>query len=159
MVAKKTPVAAKKVVAKKTVTKPVAAKKVVEKKTAAVAKKTPAKKPVAEKPKLTVKVKSEKELATKKGEPYVKILNVELDSDDIGNGAFELDWNDIFVAKLLKAGYQGKTDADIVDNWFKTICRNILTEEYEQWEANQPEAQRPRVLDRKDLGGGKSEVS
>ena len=159
MVAKKTPVAAKKVVAKKTVTKPVAAKKVVEKKTASVAKKTPAKKPVAEKPKLTVKVKSETEWATKKGEPYVKILNVELDADDIGNGAFELDWNDIFVAKLLKAGYQGKTDADIVDNWFKTICRNILTEEYEQWEANQPESQRPRVLDRKDLGGGKSEVS
>jgi len=47
----------------------------------------------------------------------------------------------------------------IVDNWFKTICRNILTEEYEQWEANQPEAQRPRVLDKRDLGGGKSEVS
>lgn len=158
MVVKKTP-AAKKVVAKKTVAKktPVATKKVVAKKPA-TAKKTPAKK-VVEKPKLTVKVKSEKELATKKGEPYIKILNVELDTDDIGNGAFELDWNDHFVAKLVKSGYQGDTDADIVDNWFKTICRNILTEEYEQWEANQPENQRPRVIDRRDLGNGKSEVS
>lgn len=149
--AERKPVAKKTVAAKKPV-----AKKTVEKKP--VAKKTVTKKP-ADKPKLTVKVKSAKELATKKGEPYVSILNVELDSDDIGNGAFELDWNDIFVAKLIKAGYQGKTDADVVDNWFKTVCRNILTEEYEQWEANQPEEMRPRVIDRRDLGGGKTEVS
>ena len=154
MVVKKTPVAATKVVAKKTVTK-----KPVAKKTPVAEKKPPVKKPATDKPKLTVKVKSEKELATKKGEPYVKILNVELDADDIGNGAFELDWNDHFVAKLVKAGYQGDTDADIVDNWFKTICKNILTEEYEQWEANQPESLRPRVVDRRDLGGGKTEVS
>lgn len=158
----KKPVAAKKTVAKKPVAKKTTATKAPAKKT--VAKKTVAKKPaapkkVAEKPKLTVKAKSEKELATKRGEPYIKILNVELDTDDIGNGAFELDWNDIFVAKLVRAGYQGKTDSDIVDNWFKTICRNILTEEYEQWEANQPEELRPRVIDRRDLGDGKSEVS
>ena len=161
MVARKTP--AKAVAKKTTVKKPVAAKKVVAKKTVAKkatpVKKAPVKKPAVDKPKLVVKVKSEKELATKKGEPYIKILNVELDVDDIGNGAFELDWNDHFVAKLVKAGYQGDTDADIVDNWFKTICRNILTEEYEQWEANQPEALRPRVIDRRDLGDGKSEVS
>lgn len=157
MVAKK-PVATKKTVAKKTVAKKTTATKAPAKKT--VAKKPAApKKTVAEKPKLTVKAKSEKELATKRGEPYIKILNVELDTDDIGNGAFELDWNDIFVAKLVRAGYQGKTDNDIVDNWFKTICRNILTEEYEQWEANQPEELRPRVVDRRDIGGGKSEVS
>jgi hypothetical protein len=162
MVAKKTP--AKKTVATKTVAKkPVAAKKTVAKKPVekkpVAAKKAPAKKAPVTKPKLTVKAKSAKELATKAGEPYVNILSVELDKDDIGNGAFELDWNDIFVAKLVRAGYQGKTDADIVDNWFKTICRNILTEEYEQWEANQPEEMRPRVIDRRDIGGGKTEVS
>ena len=141
----------------KTVAKKPVAKKPVAKKT------TPVKKTVTPKetktPRLTIKAKSAKELATKKGEPCVSILNVELDTDDIGNGAFELDWNDIFVAKLVKAGYQGKTDADIVDNWFKTICRNILTEEYEQWEANQPEELRPRIIDRRDLGGGRTEVS
>lgn len=148
MAERKTP--AKKTVAKKTVAKKAPVKKTVAKKTVT---------PKETKPKLTVKVKSAKELATKKGEPYVAILNVELNADDIGNGAFELDWNDIFVAKLIKAGYQGKTDADVVDNWFKTVCRNILTEEYEQWEANQPEEMRPRVIDRKDLGGGRTEVS
>lgn len=148
---------AKKPVATKTVAKKPVAKKTTVTKTATTKKPTATKEPA--KPKLTVKAKSAKELATKKGEPYVSILNVELDADDIGNGAFELDWNDVFVAKLIKAGYPGKTDADIVDNWFKTICRNILTEEYEQWEANQPEELRPRIIDRRDLGDGRTEVS
>lgn len=151
MATKKTP--AKKTVAKKTT----AAKKAPAKKTVAKKKTTAAKKTAQ--PKLTVRAKSEKELATLKGEPYVSIVSVELDQDNIGNGAFELDWNDIFVARLIKAGYQGKTDADVVDNWFKTICKNILTEEFEQWEANQDMEVRPRVVDRKDLGDGRTEIS
>lgn len=110
-------------------------------------------------PKLKVKGKSPKDLATAKGEPYVSIVSVELDPENIGNGAFELDWNDIFVSKLVRAGYQGKTDADVVDNWFKTICRNVIMENFEQWEANQPEEMRPRVIERRDLGNGKSEIS
>ena len=96
-------------VSKKTPAKKTVAKKAPAKKT--VAKKAPAKKTA--KPKLTVRAKSEKELATARGEPYVSILSVELDQDNIGNGAFELDWNDIFLAKLVRAGYQGKTDAVI----------------------------------------------
>ena len=157
MVARKTPAA--KTVAKKPVAKKTVAKKPVAEKKAPVKKVEPVKKVAPAKPKLTVKGKSPKDLATAKGEPYVNIISVELDVDDIGNGAFELDWNDVFVAKLVRAGYQGKDDAQIVDNWFKTICRNILTEEYEQWEANQPEEMRPRVIDRRDLGDGKIEVS
>ena len=108
---------------------------------------------------LKIKGKSPKEVATRIGEPYVAILSVELDPDDIGNGAFEIDWNDIFLAKLIKAGYQGKTDADVIDNWFKTICKNIVMEEYEQWEANQPLEDRPRVVERRDIGNGRVEVS
>lgn len=148
---------AKKTVAKAPVKKPVAKKPVAVKKP--VAKKPAAPKTKAAVPKLTIKGKSPKELATKAGEPWVNIMSVELDPTNIGNGAFELDWNDIFLAKLLKAGYQGKTDADVVDNWFQSICRNILAENYEQWEANQNEEMRPRVIDRRDLGGGKTEVS
>ena len=135
-----------------------ATRKTVEKK--APAKKTVAKKVVAKKT-ATKKAPepSAKDIATARGEPYVAILSVDLDPDNIGNGAFELDWNDKFVANLVRAGYQGKTDADIVDNWFKTICRNVIMEEFEQWEANQPEEMRPRVIERKDLGNGRSEVS
>ena len=87
------------------------------------------------------------------------ILSVELDPENIGNGAFELDWNDKFIANLVRAGYQGKTDADMVDQWFADVCKNVIAENYEQWEANQPFEARPRVIDRRDLGNGKTEVS
>lgn len=115
-----------------------------------------------EKPKAKSKAKTPKEIATEAGEPYINILSVELDPDDIGNGSFELDWNDIFVARLVKAGYMQKkddTDDAIVDRWFQSICRNILNENYEQWEANQPIDTRPRRVDRNDLGNGRTEIS
>jgi hypothetical protein len=121
-------------------------------------------KPVeVEKPKATKSTKkTAKELATEKGEPYVAIINVELDPDNIGNGAFELDWNEKFLTNLVRAGYQnkpGEEDALIVERWFQDVCRNVIQENYEQWEANQPYDARPRIIDRKDLGGGRTEVS
>lgn len=115
-----------------------------------------------EKPKLKTKTKTAKEIATEAGEPYVNIVSVELDPDDIGNGSFELDWNDVFVARLVKAGYMQKkddTDDQIVDRWFQSICRNILNENFEQWEANQPVDTRPRRVDRNDIGNGRTEIS
>jgi hypothetical protein len=115
-----------------------------------------------EAPKTKPKTKTPKEQATEAGEPYISILSVELDPDDIGNGSFELDWNDIFVARLVKAGYMQRkddTDDQIVDRWFQSICRNILNENYEQWEANQPVDSRPRRVDRNDLGNGRTEIS
>ena len=106
--------------------------------------------------------KTAKEIATENGEPYVSVVQVELDPNDVGNGAFELDWNDIFVARLVKAGYmlkQSDTDSEIVDRWFQSICRNILNENFEQWEVNQPWDARPRRVDRNDLGNGRTEIS
>jgi len=79
--------------------------------------------------------KTEKELATEAGEPWVSVLGMELDAGSLERGAFELDWNDLFVAKLVRAGYQGKTDNDIVDNWFQDVCRNVVLESYEQEQA------------------------
>lgn len=118
--------------------------------------------PVIEKRKKEPKSKSPKELATEAGEPYISVVKVELDPDDVGNGAFELDWNEIFVARLVKSGFMQKkdeTDAEIVDRWFQSVCRNILNENYEQWEANQPVDARPRRVDRNDLGNGRAEIS
>ena len=115
-----------------------------------------------ETPKAKSKAKTPKEIATEAGEPYISILSVELDPDDIGNGSFELDWNDVFVARLVKAGYMQRkddTDDQIVDRWFQSICRNILNENFEQWEANQPVDSRPRRVDRNDLGNGRTEIS
>ena len=98
----------------------------------------------------------EKIRADKRGEPWVKILSMELNPDDPGMGAFELDWNDKFVANLLRAGYQGRTDADIVDNWFQTVCRNIALE---TWQQEQADPEKRRTSNRRDLGNGRTEIS
>ena len=95
-----------------------------------------------------------KELATAAGEPWVQVLSMEIDPENPGAGAFELDWNDIFVARLIKSGYQGKTDQDIVDNWFQDVCRNVVMETYQQEQAD-PDKRN----NRRDLGNGRTEVS
>ena len=115
------------------------------------------------KPKAEKKL-SPKEEATAKGEPYVAILKVDIDPNNINNGAFELDWNDKFLLNLVKQGYKIRpddTDNEIVDRWFQTICRNIALEVYEQ-EMADPEKRRNddlRVIQQKDLGNGRTEIS
>jgi len=81
-------------------------------------------------------INKEKELATNKNEPWVSIMDMDVDFDDISNGSFELDWNDQFIAKLIRHGYEGKEDADLVDQWFTDICRNIVLETHEQEDAD-----------------------
>jgi len=116
-----------------------------------------AKTTAAKKTTTVIKTKDPKADATKKGEPYVSIIKVELDPENIGQGAFELDWNEQFITKLLRAGYKGKDDAQIVDQWFQDVCRNVVMETYEQYEANNP---RPLTgVQKKDLGNGRTEVS
>ena len=105
---------------------------------------------------------SPKEKATAAGEPYVAILSVDLDPADINNGAFELDWNDKFVLNLVKQGYkirEDDTDAQIVDRWFQTVCRNIALEVYEQEQADPEKRDDVRIIQQRDLGGGYTEVS
>jgi hypothetical protein len=99
--------------------------------------------------------KTPKELATERDEPWVEVLSMDIDKDNPGNGAFELDWNDKFLSNLIRSGYQGKTDQDIVDNWFKAVCRNVIQENFEQEQAD-PEI---RASNRRDLGDGRTEVS
>jgi hypothetical protein len=99
--------------------------------------------------------KSAKELAIERGEPYVAILSMDVDPENIHAGAFELDWNDKFVANLIRAGYVGKTDADIVDQWFQNVCRHVVMETWEQEQAMNP----TRFTRSRDLGNGRTEVS
>ena len=115
------------------------------------------KEPKPKKPKAPKPKKSPKELATEKGEPWVHIVSVELDPENVGQGAFELDWNEFFVAKLVRAGYKGRDDQQIVDQWFQDVCRNVVLETYEQMEANNPRP--PSGVQRRDIGGGRTEVS
>jgi len=102
--------------------------------------------------------KSAKQIADEKGESYINILSMELDPGNLNYGSFELDWNEKFIADLVRHGYMmnpNDTDADIVDRWFTTVCRNIVLETYEQEQAINP----TRVVKSRDLGDGRSEVS
>jgi|SRR6056300_629037 hypothetical protein len=71
----------------------------------------------------------EKEEATAKNEPWVAVLDTQLNPDNIKNGFFELDWNNQFIEELLDAGYSGESNEEIVDAWFKTIAVQILGEQ------------------------------
>jgi len=103
--------------------------------------------------------KSEKELATEQGEPWVQVLRIDVDPNNLHQGAFELDWNDIFVARLVKAGYMLKptdTDAEIVDRWFQNVCRHVVMETWEQEQAIRTSG---IYVQSRNLGDGRSEVS
>jgi hypothetical protein len=103
--------------------------------------------------------KTEKELATERGEPYVAVLGMDVDLENLHQGAFELDWNEIFVARLIKAGYMMKkedTDAEIVDRWFQNVCRHVVME---TWEQEQAMRNSGIYVQSRDIGGGRSEVS
>lgn len=71
---------------------------------------------------------SEKDQATARGEPYVDVLKVNIDEENPGDGYFELEWNQLFVKKLLDAGYTGNTEEEIVDQWFTALCRSVSDE-------------------------------
>ena len=102
------------------------------------------------------KKKSDKDIATEKGEPYIAILSMDVDPNNINAGSFEFDWNDKFISNLSRAGYQGKTDADLVDQWFQTVCRNVVLETYEQAEAIDNSM---RFTQSRDIGDGRREHS
>ena len=121
-------------------------------------KKKPKSRPAETKPSAEPETKHPKEIATEKGEPYVAILSMDVDPANLHQGSFELDWNDKFVANLVRAGYQIKstdTDADIVDRWFQNVCRHVVMETWEQEQAMNP-GQR---VNSRDIGGGRREVS
>jgi len=110
-------------------------------------------------PKVEPLAKSEKELATERGEPWIQVLRIDVDPNNLHQGAFELDWNEIFVARLVKAGYMIKrddTDAEIVDRWFQNVCRHVVME---TWEQEQAIKKSGIYVQSRDIGGGRSEIS
>ena len=103
--------------------------------------------------------KTAKQLATEAGEPWVSVVSMDVDPANLSQGAFELDWNDIFVARLVKAGYMIKptdTDSEIVDRWFQNVCRNVAME---TWEQEQAIRNSGIYVQRRDLGDNRTEIS
>ena len=74
---------------------------------------------------------SPKDRATAQGMPYVTVLDTHVNKDNIKNGFFELDWNDLFIVQLKQAGYgfDGDPDEEIVDRWFRDIVKGMLEED------------------------------
>ena len=104
--------------------------------------------------------KTTKQIATEKGEPYVAILSMDVDPNNLHQGAFELDWNEIFVARLVKAGYMMKptdADSDIVDRWFQNVCRHVVMETWEQDQAMRNSVS--GYVHTRDIGDGRTEIS
>ena len=73
---------------------------------------------------------SPKELATENKEPWVQVLETHVNKENVRNGFFELDWNDLFVLKLKQEGYgfDGDKDEEIVDRWFRELCANVVVD-------------------------------
>ena len=125
-------------------------------------KKTP---PVKEQKEKVIRVpkapeKSAKQIATENNEPYVAILTMDIDPANLHQGAFELDWNEIFIARLVKAGYMMKptdADSDIVDRWFQNVCRHVVMETWEQDQAMRNSA--GGYVHTRDIGDGRTEIS
>lgn len=95
-----------------------------------------------------------KETATAKGEPWVEILSMHINPNNLSDGAFELDWNEIFVARLVKKGYSGKNDQVIVEQWFQSICENVVASTYEQEMADPDKRRR---IQKHPIDDGKAE--
>jgi hypothetical protein len=101
-------------------------------------------------------IQDEKAQMTAKGEPWVGILRMEVDPNNLSDGAFELDWNPIFVARLVKAGYTGRDDKAIVEQWFNRVCENVVAGTYEQ-EMSDPDKR--KRIQRRRLNNEREEVS
>jgi len=78
-----------------------------------------------------LKKKDPKEYATRRKEPWINVLDVKVNEDNVRNGFFELDWNEYFIEQLIEAGYGTEQDVqeEIVDRWFRDIVYNMLEEE------------------------------
>ena len=78
-------------------------------------KKEEVKKPLSAEEERRAVLAKEKEEASKKGEPWVGVLDTKVNPDNIKNGFFELDWNNEFIEQLLDAGYTGESNEEIVE--------------------------------------------
>lgn len=104
--------------------------------------------------------KTAKQMATENNEPYVTIVTMDIDPENLHQGAFELDWNEIFIARLVKAGYMMKptdADSDLVDRWFQNVCRHVVMETWEQEQAIRNSG--TQYVRTRDIGDGRSEIS
>ena len=96
--------------------------------------------------------KTAKDIATEAGDPYIKVLDTNVDPKNPKYGYFELDWNEHFVNNLKTHGFSGNTDEEVVDHWFSVLCNTIATEET-------PMANDNQIIKETKREDGKTEIS
>lgn len=71
-----------------------------------------------------------KMVATVKGEPYVAIVSSTYApaTHGINGPEIELDWNHLWIEKLVAAGYTGHSEDQIISEWFRDVCRGVMLE-------------------------------
>lgn len=93
-----------------------------------------------------IESKYERIEADKLGEPYVNVIRMGVDPENVVQGYFELDWNDAFVAMLQEKGMQGTSDEDVVNKWFNAVCRTVLLQEQADHDYGMQTGQRDDVI-------------
>lgn len=92
-----------------------------------------------------------------KAEAKVDVLKFDFDPNNPRIGSLELDWNTEFVELLVKHGYNGTSEEEIVDSWLNDVCRTIILNQFPGAVANSLAGS--KVVNRRDVGDGKTEVS
>ena len=102
-----------------------------------------------------LKQRDPKDYHTRKKEPWVNVIDVKVNEENVRNGFFELDWNKYFIAQLVESGYGVDNDPEeeIVDRWFRDIVHNMLGEE------GQDTNRGSGLINVVPIAKGKSEVS
>ena len=102
-----------------------------------------------------LKQRDPKAYATRKKEPWVNVIDVKVNEENVRNGFFELDWNEYFITQLVEAGYGVENDPEeeIVDRWFRDIVYNMLDE------AGEDTSRGAGYINVVPIAKGKSEVS
>jgi hypothetical protein len=70
-------------------------------------------------------IEYQKQSAALKNEPWISIVNSGFDPEQGIDGVFfEFDWNPQWIDFLRVNGYVGRSDEQVVDDWFADVCRS-----------------------------------
>lgn len=67
----------------------------------------------------------DKNVATIKGERWIRVLELETNEEDPKDGSFDLDWNEHFISYLAEHGYVYPTEDEAIDAWITDLCKNV----------------------------------
>ena len=88
--------------------------------------------------------------------PWVNVISVGFNEENIQDGYFELDWNEWFIKVLEQGDFRGNTEEDLVNNWLQTVCQNIALEDMDM---DDIPVSKDKKVDVKRRDDGKTEYS